>query len=199
MSPWRRSGASSGWMVPPPHRRLRRSPRPAGSGRPQDLAHPLRPRRVDRSWCPHPARSSGCSRARRHEPAAGHAGLRGGRPAAGGAGAGELAAGRRDGALEIRVVDGHRCSVDDQLETFGTATSRRADGNVRLPSCVVAVERSTLDALCSRTENFGSASSAGRCGATATCRRASAARSSSSTAWPRTSTRRAGACWPGQN
>ncbi len=74
-----------------------------------------------------------------------------------GSGGGELAPGAQGGALEIRVVDGHQVLSSTMLETFGTATGRTADGNARLASCVVAVERSTLDALCSRTENFGSA------------------------------------------
>ena len=64
---------------PSPGRRLRRRARPAGTGGLQNLAHPRRPRRVDRSRCPHPARPPRYPRARLHEPAAGDARLRAGR------------------------------------------------------------------------------------------------------------------------
>jgi hypothetical protein len=74
-----------------------------------------------------------------------------------GSGGGELAPGVHDGALEMRVVDGHVVLSSTMVETFATETSQTADRQRRVASCVVAVERSTLDALCSRTENFGAA------------------------------------------
>jgi hypothetical protein len=71
-----------------------------------------------------------------------------------GSGHSELAEGATDGILEIRVVDGHNVLSKVSLQTFEAEIVADIDP---VPSCVVAVERSTLDALCSRTENFGAA------------------------------------------
>jgi Sulfotransferase family len=67
-----------------------------------------------------------------------------------GSGGGEVAHGEGNGTLEIRIIDGHVVLSRTSLDTFDAPTS---DGTA--PACVVTVERSTLDALCSRTENFG--------------------------------------------
>jgi hypothetical protein len=69
-----------------------------------------------------------------------------------GSGGGELAPSAGNGALEIRVIDGYRVLTRTNPDTFDAP---RSDGTV--PACVVTVERATLDALCSRTENFGTA------------------------------------------
>jgi hypothetical protein len=82
-----------------------------------------------------------------------------------GSGDSELAEGATDGILEIRVIDGHDVlsRVTLTVDTFGTmveaanGAGMTAAGIEPVASCVVAVERSTLDALCSRTENFGAA------------------------------------------
>ncbi len=72
----------------------------------------------------------------------------------------------------------------------------RATGLHRRVLSQLSVRRSMRCAPVPRTS--ASHSSDGRCVATGTCRHVSGARSSSSTAWPPTSIRRAGACWPAQ-
>jgi hypothetical protein len=67
-----------------------------------------------------------------------------------GSGDGELGPGVGNGTLEIRINDGHVVLSRTNLDTFESPTS-----DATVPACVVTVERSTLDALCSRTENFG--------------------------------------------
>ncbi len=106
-----------------------------------------------------------------------------------GSGGSELAEGATDGNLEIRVIDGHDVLSKVALETFDAATGSAADiepGALPLRRGGGARRRSTRSARAPRTS--APRSSGARCGATATCRRASAARSRSSTAWPRTST-----------
>jgi hypothetical protein len=71
-----------------------------------------------------------------------------------GSGRSELAEGASNGILEIRVVDGHDVLAKVSLEAFETEIEVDIEP---MPSCVVAVESATLDALCSRTENFGAA------------------------------------------
>jgi hypothetical protein len=73
-----------------------------------------------------------------------------------GSGGGELSEGATGGTLEIRLIDGHDVVSRVALQTFQTAATT-SEGVDAVPSCVVAVERPTLDALCSRTENFGAA------------------------------------------
>ena len=72
-----------------------------------------------------------------------------------GSGGSEPVEGATDGILEIRVIDGHDVLSRVRLETFGKAGETATVEPVA--SCVVVVERSTLDALSSRTENFGAA------------------------------------------
>ena len=72
-----------------------------------------------------------------------------------GSGGGDLAEGATDGVLEIRVMDGHDALSRMRLQTFDAPIGET--GMEPVASCVVAVERPTLDALCSRTENFGAA------------------------------------------
>jgi hypothetical protein len=55
-------------------------------------------------------------------------------------------------AAEVRVLDGHRVLV---RSTFGEAGPDGTDADAE--TCVVAVERGMLDALCRGAENFGSA------------------------------------------
>jgi hypothetical protein len=69
-----------------------------------------------------------------------------------GSGGGELETKAGNGALEIRVIEGNGVLSRTSLDTFDTPFSDET-----VPACVVAVERATLDALCSRTENFGHA------------------------------------------
>ena len=71
-----------------------------------------------------------------------------------GSGGSELAEGATDGNLEIRVIDGHEVLSKVALETFPREVAADIEP---VPACVVAVEHATLDALCSRTENFGAA------------------------------------------
>lgn len=71
-----------------------------------------------------------------------------------GSGGGDLAEGATEGKLEIRVVDGLEVLSTVTLETFDREVT---DAIAPLPTCVVAVERATLDALSSRTENLGAA------------------------------------------
>jgi hypothetical protein len=71
-----------------------------------------------------------------------------------GSGGGDLAEGATDGSVEIRVIEGHEVLATVALETFAQEVAADIEP---VPSCVVAVERATLDSLCSRTENFGAA------------------------------------------